>query len=255
MALTVIIMAETWNFFSQNFFSIFDTVGVLFHINIWLRCSFWLGGSLQVEFCCTNVGFDVFNFSGGLGLAGQECTATFTWYWSIREKRQQDKVGHYCLMSLLWWCHFVDGDILQSVIPGCLGILYVKAVRNHLKLGNSPPWPWFDWLGQILVPCWSVIMALVWVESSGQVHQKILVRICRLLLDKTCQFGSCHTDKVQELSLADSSRICGGVYSPPSSSLTTTQQKWAQMMCCVLFGLLVGSFSFFSFFFPFFSKY
>ena len=45
-----------------------------------LEGAFKLDLTLKVEFCCTNVGFGTFNFSGGLGLAGQGCTAAFTWY-------------------------------------------------------------------------------------------------------------------------------------------------------------------------------
>lgn len=40
-------------------------------------------------------------------------------------------------MSLLWWRHFVDGDILEDVIAGFLDRLKVKAIGDCLKLGNG----------------------------------------------------------------------------------------------------------------------
>ena len=55
--------------------------------------------------------------------------------------------------------------------------------------------------------CWTGPLDFVWSDSADSGG---------LPLDRTCEFGPCHTHKVWDLGPPESDRSCGGVYSPCS---------------------------------------
>ena len=151
------------SYFSWTFFSTFNIPR--FHLDIW-------GGSPGVE-AKNRVLFCIY-----------ECRF---WCFQLQWWISFSRMGMYCclwhLVSLLWWHHFVDGNILQKVTAGFLGTLCVKAVWDCLKLGNGTPLPMIDWLGRI------ICSSITWPKLKILQYYRTIKRLFDLCSDDRASFS------------------------------------------------------------------